>query len=106
MSRAPAGRQQSALDGGVPGLYKICENCGRNFFRCIQSTRQTRHGGGANHCCKCREHLQGDNNQLWTCDECGTFRAWGQGAPAETVNKLLRCEHCSEVTPHEFWKVA
>lgn len=85
--------------GGVPGRYKICENCARNFFRCLESKRGT--------CCSCTDALRpGSMNQLWNCSECGMFRAWGSGAPEETVGKILRCSHCREMTRHSFWKVA
>ena len=85
--------------GGVPGLYKICQNCGRNFFRCIGST--------GDHCCECEAQIQPASfYQLWCCDECGMFRAWGYGKPQDTAGKRLKCSHCADVTRHEFWKVA
>lgn len=87
-----------ALEPEIEGLFKICENCGRNFFRCRESVVE--------HCCSCRSQLHTPGNQLWSCIGCGTARAWGEGLPAETNAKDLRCSHCREVTLHEFWKVA
>lgn len=85
-------------DSPVVGLFKICENCGKNFFRCVSSSVE--------HCCNCFEQLHRTGKQLWTCLKCGTSRAWGTGAPAETVAKDLGCCRCVRVTVHEFWKVA
>lgn len=95
----PEPRPLASDAGGVPGRYKLCENCGRNFFRCVQSQ--------ATLCCMCRDISRGGSgHQLWTCEKCGTFRAWGMNAPAETAAKLLRCAHCSSTMLHFFWKVA
>lgn len=85
-------------DSAVVGLYKICENCSRRFFRCV--------GSSAEICCLCYDQLHRPFNQLWTCLECGMFRAWGTGVPVETAGKILKCTQCSEATEHEFWKVA
>ncbi len=93
------------LPSEAAGLYKICENCARNYFRCQESSQRTRWGQGENQCCACRYALTTSGHQLWACRECGMVRSWGSNRPEETAHKLLNCEHCLDVTEHRFEKV-
>jgi hypothetical protein len=87
--------------GALRVEFKICENCGRNFYRCLES-------GGSERsplCCNCRAQLKTPGNQIWRCCLCGTERAWGTGAPTETASKQLRCVNCGPEF-HRFVEVA
>lgn len=97
---------QRTVEAGVRGLFKICQNCARNFFRCVQSSSDSDIRSGETLCCKCKTVSTTSGNQLWTCARCGTFRSYGEGRPGDTAAKFLRCDHCADVREHEFWKVA
>ena len=84
---------------------KICENCERNFYGWISSSRR--------HCCWCESQLTTSGNQIWRCWLCGTLRAWGTGVPEDKRTKLLRCcgifcptRNPERVTEHVFANVA
>lgn len=100
------------LDHEVPAhasivFFKICENCGRNFFRCQDSSLPVRmHRAGSAYCCDCMTQLRTIENQIWRCARCGTDRSWGMGRPEETEGKQLICARCHDVTEHRFVKVA
>jgi ribosomal protein L37AE/L43A len=52
---------------------KICENCKRNFYGWISSSRH--------HCCRCESQLETRGNQIWRCYECGCERSSGTESP-------------------------
>jgi RNase P subunit RPR2 len=46
-------------------------------------------------------------DQVWTCNDCGQARKWGENRPWDQYAKpILNCEGCECSTRHQFLRVA
>jgi hypothetical protein len=64
--------------------FQICEHCGANL----------------------QKQLPQRDQQIWSCIDCKTLRAWGTGQPWDSqLRPALYCDGCDAVTRHRFTRV-